>query len=483
MMIAPNLLKSYREPPLPRALLTDLRLDRLVSEAAMSVLATPCDVTELPHRRELFALLENEAVRGRVEHCLSALVALDRALGLYREAKTALSRYHLYADVLDGYLRACASLSALGGHGSLLSTVADHYTSEEQQRQYAELREAHDRVRALLRHFRVGLLSFSDKKWLTPDCDAVGEFERISATVRSLGFVGVEPKHMNIKADATLSDALCRLYAAEVSELEGVIEAHPAAALRDPVSYIPELRFFLEIADLTARAARAGVPHIMPTDADTPQYLARDAYDISLLAKNCDCIVPNDIELTASEPFFFLTGANGGGKTTYLRTVGINLILFLAGCPVFAREACIYPFACAAAHFPADERFDNVGRLDEERRRAEEMLSAAEGKTALLLFNETYSGADDKRGFALLKETAERIRSAGHFGIYVTHFHEVMTTDHPVLSAEIDPSDENRRTYRIVKSKGTASSYAADILKKYRLDRESLRERREHHGC
>ena len=49
-------------------------------------------------------------------------------------------------------------------------------------------------------------------------------------------------------------------------------------------------------------------------------------------------------------------------------------------------------------------------------------------------------------------------------------------------SAEIDPADENKRTYRIVKSKGNASSYAADILKKYGLDKDSLRERRDGYG-
>ena len=478
----PRLLKGFREPPLPRALLTDLRLDRIVSEAALAVLARPCDPAELPRRWELFALLENESLRGRVEQALAALVALDRAIGLCREAKTALSRYHLYADVPKAYLAAAAALASLSDGGALLGEAAAWFTSEEQERLHASLREAISRVRSRLDCFHVGLLSCSDKIWLTPDCASIGEFERIADTIGRLGLGGVAPKRLNIKADPTLSEALCRLYAAEVSEIEQIMETYPIASFRAVTDYIPELRFFLEIAALAARAAALGVPHITPTVAESPQYLARDAYDLSLLAKNCDCIIPNDISLTEDAPFFFLTGANGGGKTTYLRAVGLNLIFFLSGCPVFAREACIYPFARVAAHFPADERFDGVGRLDEERRRAEEMLESAEGETALLLFNETYSGADDQRGFALLCETVDRLCGAGHFGIYVTHFHEVMTTAYPVLSAEIDPTDENRRTYRIVQSKGTASSYAADILRKYRLDRESLRERREQHG-
>ena len=95
-----------------------------------------------------------------------------------------------------------------------------------------------------------------------------------------------------------------------------------------------------------------------------------------------------------------------------------------------------------------------------------------------MLFNETFSGTDDKRGFELLKDTATQIDEHRHFGLYVTHFHEVMSLDYPVLSAEVDATDENKRTFRIVRSKGSASSYAADILKKYGLDKNSLEARR-----
>jgi len=233
---------------------------------------------------------------------------------------------------------------------------------------------------------------------------------------------------------------------------------------------------------LIQRAAKIGVPHCNVKIAKTPQYIAKGLCDVSLLAKNCENIVSNNADFTENEPFCFLIGANGGGKTTYLRALGVNLILFLAGCPVFAKEAEIYPFDIVLSHFPRDERFDNIGRLDEEQKRTEEMLNLAESKVSFLLFNETYSGTDDKRGFDLLAETVTRIEKSKYFGLYVTHFHEVMSLDGPVLSAEVDSSDANKRTFRIVRSKGSASSYAADILKKYRLDKESLASRRCDHG-
>ena len=79
----------------------------------------------------------------------------------------------------------------------------------------------------------------------------------------------------------------------------------------------------------------------------------------------------------------------------------------------------------------------------------------------------------------MLVETTSKIEACNRFGLFVTHFHEVMSLDYPVLSAEVDLTDSNNRTFRIVRSKGCASSYALDILKKYRLDKDSLAAR----GC
>ena len=141
-------------------------------------------------------------------------------------------------------------------------------------------------------------------------------------------------------------------------------------------------------------------------------------------------------------------------------------------------NAEIYPFDIVLSHFPKDERFDNNGRLDEERMRTGEMLKMAQNKAAFMFFNETFSGTDDKRGLALVTDVVAQIEKHKHFGLFVTHFHEVMALDYPVLSAEIDPADENKRTFRIVRAKGSTSSYAADILKKYGLDKDSLEKRR-----
>lgn len=479
MKTAPNLLNVCGAAELSRALLDDLQLDKLLSAQALSVLQKPCDAEEILRRQEIFARLEDEVILDRVKHCLSVLLRAERMYLLWREVQISLCGVYLRASLLASYVEMCECLVSLADVGRAFAEVAVFFDDAAQQQRLIAMREDHQKIRSILERMQTGLLSFSDKHWLTPDCDAVSEVDHMASIARSLGFTVPPKKIGNTKVDRSLSDAVCRLYAAEVGEIESLFGQYADVDFDGPFRYISELKFLLEIADLTRRAGKIGIPHCCPRIAKAPQYTAGALYDVSLLAKHCDRIVPNDVDFSDREPFFFLIGANGGGKTTYLRAVGINLILFLCGCPVFAREATVYPFDTVAVHFPRDERFDRVGRLDEELARVRAMLNAAEGKEVFLLFNETFSGTDEKRGFDLLKQTVDQVGTARHFGLFVTHFHEVMRLDYPVLSAEVDTEGENKRTYRIVKSKGSASSYAADILKKYRLDRESLMARRD----
>ena len=482
MINAPRLINNRFTTLLPNTLFSDLQLDKILSPQAIAVLQHLCEPSEIMRRNELFLRLDQGENVAHVENTLSALCATERALYLLKDAKIPLDIYYRQAELFESYLASCEALASMYNIGELFADVANHYSSEESQKLRSEMEKSAHKIRSLLREMSAGLLSFADKNWLTPDYDAVSEIDNISECAEHLGFTVPAKKAQNTKINLSLSKAICRLYSDKVEQIESEIAKYANVDFHEPLMYISEIKFFLEIHSLMQRASKLRVPHTIAKIANAPQYAAKELYDVSLLAKNCETIIPNDADFTEKEPFCFLLGANGGGKTTYLRALGVNLIFFLAGCPVFAKEAEIYPFDIVLSHFPRDERFDNTGRLDEERRRTEEMLKAAQDKVAFLLFNETFSGTDDKRGFELLKDTAMKIGENHQFGLYVTHFHEVMTLDYPVLSAEVDSSDANKRTFRIVRSKGSASSYASDILKKYRLDKDSLAARRCGHG-
>ena len=56
-----------------------------------------------------------------------------------------------------------------------------------------------------------------------------------------------------------------------------------------------------------------------------------------------DICVKNDIEIRKSPWFLIITGANMAGKSTYLRTIGVNYLLGCIGAPVCAASLTLYP--------------------------------------------------------------------------------------------------------------------------------------------
>ena len=99
-----------------------------------------------------------------------------------------------------------------------------------------------------------------------------------------------------------------------------------------------------------------------------------------------------------------------------------------------------------------------------------------------LLLNESFSGTDEKQGLELALNTVQAIAMQKRFALFITHFHQVELAGYPMLTTLVERANGNARTYRIVKQNGEHSSFAKDILKKYRLDAESLKERRAGYG-
>lgn len=479
MMTLPPLFAPAPCPPLPRRLLTDLRLEKLLSENAISLLRRPCSEGEIRRRQQVFARMKEPQAHDTMAQCLAALEKLESASLRISAPAPTLTLYLLHARRMAAYLEACAHLACTGDLGELFAKTTAYFAHPETEQTLSALRQDLERLEELLLPLGRGLLAVGDRHHLYPDAGAISEEEELAACITALGLTPPIPRNAATPLPHSLSDAILTLHAEKAAEIEEILSRQAGIDFLAPTAHIPALKFFLEIHALMERAAAQGIPHTLPAIAPRPEYCAENLYDISLLSEDRS-IVPNDAQFTEKEPFFFLIGANGGGKTTYLRALGINLLLFGAGCPIFACSARIFPFSRVDTHFPADERFSHTGRLEDEARRANAMLEESEGVPAFLLFNETFSGADGETGFAHLKRLAARISGAGHFGLFVTHFHQITDTTYPLLTAWVD--EEQNRTFRIVKFRGAAASHANHILLRYGLDADSLAKRRTGHA-
>ncbi|HYG69607.1 MAG TPA: DNA mismatch repair protein MutS, partial [Anaeromyxobacteraceae bacterium] len=133
--------------------------------------------------------------------------------------------------------------------------------------------------------------------------------------------------------------------------------------------------------------------------------------------------VPNDVALGAGAPRVLLvSGSNMSGKSTYLRTVGTNAVLALAGAPVRARRLALTPVALGATLRIQDSLQAGKSRFYAEITRLKELMDrAGEAFPLLFLLDEILHGTNshDRRigAEALIRGLIAR----GAIGLVTTH--------------------------------------------------------------
>lgn len=213
------------------------------------------------------------------------------------------------------------------------------------------------------------------------------------------------------------------------------------------------------------------VPYSIPTISnDFIRF--KNVYNISLYGIKDD-IVPNDCLL---DRVTVVTGVNGGGKTSFLQSIGANYIFFFAVGHIFADGAELLMVKHLYTHFPNNEEFKlGYGRLKNELYRLNKMTPNF-SKDCLLLLNETFSSTDDETAYGHAKKLIKDLQSTSTNTLYVTHHHKIIDIpDINILVPLIDKS--NKRLFKIVRKTDDINMYTFDILYRYGLTKVQLEAR------
>lgn len=137
--------------------------------------------------------------------------------------------------------------------------------------------------------------------------------------------------------------------------------------------------------------------------------------------------ITNDVCFN-KERFFILTGSNMSGKSTFLRTLGINMILTNAGGAVCAKEANIHALPILVSMRLADSLSDSESYFFAEVKRLKEIMDSLSEHVHFVLLDEILRGtnSDDKRSgtIAVVKKMVEKEA----IGLIATHDLEVCNT-------------------------------------------------------
>jgi hypothetical protein len=149
--------------------------------------------------------------------------------------------------------------------------------------------------------------------------------------------------------------------------------------------------------------------------------------------------VRNDAELGPERRLIMISGSNMSGKSTWLRAIGVNLVLASAGAPVRARKFRMTPVRLGASIRTTDSLQEGVSRFYAEIKRLADIVKlAGEGAPLVFLLDEILSGTNshDRRiGAACV---ALSLVKRGALGLMTTH--DLALTR---IVEEIEPPGEN----------------------------------------
>jgi hypothetical protein len=132
--------------------------------------------------------------------------------------------------------------------------------------------------------------------------------------------------------------------------------------------------------------------------------------------------VPNDVQLTDTVRLFVVSGSNMSGKSTLLRTVGINAVLALAGAPVRAASLHLTPLAVGATLRIQDSLQEGRSRFYAEITRVRALAGIADGPLPLLfLLDELFHGTNSHDRVAGAAGVLRSLLRKGAIGLVTTH--------------------------------------------------------------
>lgn len=233
-----------------------------------------------------------------------------------------------------------------------------------------------------------------------------------------------------------------------------------------------ELAFYIGCLNLHERLLQKGeaVAFPVPLNHRPHRWTFRGLYDVSLALRAETRVVGNDMEADG-RGLIIITGANQGGKSTFLRSVGLAQLMMQCG--MFVAADAFQASVCDGVftHYKREEDVTlRSGKLDEELRRMSRIVDHLNSRS-LLLLNESFAATNEREGSEIAGQIIRALVEKGVMVFFVTHLYEFAHTWHEQAANEVlflraVRESDGSRTFRVREGEPLQTSYGQDLYER-----------------
>ncbi len=234
--------------------------------------------------------------------------------------------------------------------------------------------------------------------------------------------------------------------------------------------YCEEISFYMGVVQFMKRMEPLFITMMMPVPKprETVDTEFEQLYELSMAVYAQRKPVGNSLSLKDNR-LTLITGANQGGKSTFLRSYGIAQVLMQCGMPVPASRfsAPVYPQIFTHFTRSEDEQLSN-GRLSEELQRMSSMVEKAV-PNSLFLLNESFASTTEKEGSKIAEGILNAFYEKNITTMMVTHLYQLAKKKYEeqkpgshFLVAE--RTENGTRTFKMLVGEPTYTSFGTDLF-------------------